>query len=98
MELFFKRHPEITNRQLWLAKKAQLGLGTIQRTLSGETGASIDTIEAIAKVLKIAPFKLLMPSQAMRTMLTEDGGASDSHVPDGLQRRPGRSATLRRSG
>lgn len=73
MDVFFRRkHPEVTNRPLWLAKKSNLGIGTVQRTLACDSGASIDTLEAIAKTLGIQPYKLLMPSAKMRTMLRVD--------------------------
>lgn len=73
MDVFFRRkHPEVTNRPLWLAKKSNLGIGTVQRTLACESGASIDTLEAIAKTLGIQPYRLLVPSAKMRTMLLVD--------------------------
>lgn len=89
MERFFKNKPQITNRNLWLAKKAELGLGTIQRILASGAGTSIDTLEAIARVLGVQPYKLLMPSAKIRAMLSvddrEDGGELDA-----LHRRPDR--------
>ena len=78
MEVFFRRkHPEVTNRPLWLAKKSKLGIGTVQRTLACRSGASIDTLEAIAKTLGIQPYKLLMPSAKMRTMLLVDDHSNE---------------------
>lgn len=91
MERFFKSKPHITNRALWLAEKAELGIGTVQRTLSCSSGASIDTLEAIAKVLGVQPYKLLMPSAKMRSMLSVDDREDENEV-DELHRNSGRSA------
>lgn len=38
-----------------LAKRAGLSLSSVQRTLSAETGASVDTIEALGLALPAAP-------------------------------------------
>jgi hypothetical protein len=92
MERFFKNKSDITNRPLWLATKAKLGIGTVQRTLNCETGASIDTLEAIAKVLGIRPYKLLMPSASVRLMLSVDiEDVEDAEHSEELQRNSDRS-------
>lgn len=93
MERFFKDKPAITNRPLWLAEQAELGIGTVQRTLSGETGASIDTLEALARILRIQPYKFLMPSRAMQALLSVD--QEDLEKPEELQRDRGRTPTRR---
>jgi hypothetical protein len=90
MERFFRNKPRITNRALWLAKKAELGIGTVQRTLSCSSGASIDTLEAIAKVLGVQPYKLLMPSAKMQSMLSVDDH-EDEGAAEELHRRSDRS-------
>jgi hypothetical protein len=86
MDLFFKSRKEVTNRPLWLAEKAELGLGTVQRTLSCASGASIDTLEAIAKVLGVQPYKLLQPSAGMRALLSVDEHEDEGDTEQ-LQRR-----------
>lgn len=94
MERYFKDQQHIKNKTLHLAEKAELGLGTIQRTLSCETGASIDTIEALAKVFGIRPYEMLKPSKAMQTMLSVEGGYA-MEDPEELQRQPSRGPTRR---
>lgn len=94
MDVFFRRrHPEVTNRPLWLAKKSNLGIGTVQRTLACESGASIDTLEALAKTLGIQPYKLLQPSAKMRAMLLVDEREDDVDA-DSLQRGTDRRDAL----
>jgi len=58
MRLHFK---ESANRPLALAKAARLSLSTVQRMLSGETGATLDNINAVAEVLDVAVYQLLVP-------------------------------------
>ena len=49
------------NRPLALAKRADISLSSVQRALSGETGATIDTIERLALALNVSPYQLLLP-------------------------------------
>ena len=51
-----------TGRQLALAKDTKLGLGTIQRVMGREVGASLDNLEAIANALQISLYQLMLPS------------------------------------
>jgi len=44
-----------------LAKAAGLSLSTVQRTISAESGASVDTIESLALALDVFPYQLLLP-------------------------------------
>lgn len=60
--LMESRYRESTNRPMALAKDAGVTLSTVQRTLSRETGASIDTLESFAKVFGLAAYQLLMPT------------------------------------
>lgn len=85
MESYFKDKPHVTNRDLYLAEKAEIGLGTVQRTRDCETGASIDTLEALARVLGIAPYEFLIPSPTMQKLL-----AVPADPVDGLHRAPSR--------
>lgn len=55
------RYKEAANRPMALAKDAGVSLSSVQRTLSRETGASIDTVEAFAKVFGLSAYQLLMP-------------------------------------
>lgn len=59
--LMEQRYKESSNRPLALAKDARLSLSSVQRTLSRETGASIDTVESFAKVFGLPPFQLIVP-------------------------------------
>lgn len=47
------------NSNAKLAKAAGLGLGTINRILSGEAAAGIDTVEAVASKFHLTPSQLL---------------------------------------
>lgn len=49
------------NKPMALAKRAQLSLSTVQRLLSCETGASVDTIEAVSLALGVSPYQMLLP-------------------------------------
>lgn len=90
MESYFRDKPHITNRDLYLAEKAEIGLGTVQRTRDCETGASVDTLEALARVLGIAPYEFLIPSPTMQKLL-----AVPAESQDALQRFPGRLQAAR---
>jgi methylphosphotriester-DNA--protein-cysteine methyltransferase len=59
--LMEQRYKETANRPLALAKDAGVSLSSVQRTLSRETGATVDTVEAFAKVFGLPPFQLLVP-------------------------------------
>lgn len=59
--LMEQRYKESSNRPLALARGAGVSLSSVQRTLSRETGASIDTVEAFAKVFGLPPFQMLVP-------------------------------------
>lgn len=61
LELMEQRYRENPNRPLALAREARLSLSSVQRTMEARTGASVDTIEAIAKVFRVQPFELLIP-------------------------------------
>ena len=59
--LMDQRYRDSANRPMALAKDAQVSLSSVQRTLSRETGASIDTVESFARVFGLPPFQLLVP-------------------------------------
>lgn len=59
--LMEQRYAASSNRPMALAKDAGVSLSSVQRTLSRETGASIDTVEAFSKVFGLSPYQLLMP-------------------------------------
>ena len=52
---------ESANMPLALAKAAKISLSSVQRMLSGETGATLDNIHAVAEVLDVAIYQLLIP-------------------------------------
>jgi len=68
--LMESRYRESTNRPMALAKDARVSLSSVQRTLSRETGATIDTVEAFAKVFRLPPFQLLVPWGLLGEMAT----------------------------
>lgn len=61
--LMEQRYQMSSNRPMSLAKDTGVSLSTVQRTLSREAGASIDTVEAFAKALipGLPAFQLLVP-------------------------------------
>lgn len=59
--LMEERYKESANRPMSLAKDAGVSLSSVQRTLSRETGASIDTVEAFARVFGLPAFQMLVP-------------------------------------
>ncbi len=59
--LMEQRYAASSNRPMALAKDAGVSLSSVQRTLSRETGASIDTVEAFARVFELDAYQLLMP-------------------------------------
>ena len=73
----------LTARQRALSRDAGLSLSTIQRIAGQEVGASIDSLESIAKVFRVAPAALLTPYAGH--------GSLDADPPlsgrDGLHRR-----------
>lgn len=60
IELMDFRYAEHPNRPLALAKEAKLSLSSVQRTMEARTGASVDTLESIARVFGMQPFQLLI--------------------------------------
>lgn len=56
-----QRYRESSNRPMALAKDAGVSLSTVQRTLSREAGASIDTVESFAKVFGLSAYQMLVP-------------------------------------
>jgi len=69
MEAYFADKPHVGNRAKYLSEKAEVSLSTVQRTLSKETGASVDTIEALARVLGTSPYELLTPSSDLQKLM-----------------------------
>lgn len=59
--LMEERYRDHRNKPMALAKDAGVTLSTVQRTLSGITGASVDTLEVFARVFSVQPFELLIP-------------------------------------
>ena len=95
MERYFMDKPKVKNRNKYLAHEAELGLGTVQRTLACTSGASIDTLEALAKVFGIGPYEFLIPSQAMQSLMSAPAKPLPTAAPgvqEQLQRPPGRTA------
>jgi hypothetical protein len=66
LPIVFSALPDITSRQRALAKNAHTSLSTIQRICDGQVGATIDTIEFIARALNTTVTDLLTPSDATR--------------------------------
>ena len=54
------RYADSNNRPKALARDSGVFLSTVQRVLKQEVGATLDTIEALAKAFGIAPHQLLM--------------------------------------
>lgn len=59
--LMEQHYRESTNRPAALAKDTGIALSSVQRTLARQTGATIDTVEAFARVFGLPPFQMLVP-------------------------------------
>jgi hypothetical protein len=100
--LMDQRYKESSNRPMALAKDAGVTLSTVQRTISRETGASIDTLEAFAKVFGLAPFQLLVPWGLLGEIsVRERPTPTARHQPlfrgrDRVEHRPARTSKRRR--
>jgi DNA-binding phage protein len=57
--LMDERYSTSQNKPMSLAKDAGISLSSVQRALSGETASNLDTLEAIAFALDVAPAELL---------------------------------------
>lgn len=55
-------YKESPNKPKALAKATGLSLSSVQRVLSAEAGASIDTLEAIANAFEISVYQLVLPN------------------------------------
>lgn len=89
--LMDKKYAAERNRPGKLSQDAKVSLSTIQRLLSEDVGASIDTIESVARILKVPPFQLLMPSEEMQRAISAQvvAGAVEDNMPmDGPEGRP----------
>lgn len=60
------RYPGLRNQERKLAVEADVALSTLQRLLASESGATVDTISAIAKVFHTAPYKFLIKAEEQR--------------------------------
>jgi hypothetical protein len=58
MEHYF---PTAGDRPRRLSKEAQISLSSVQRVYKGDVGASLDTIEAIARAFDLSAYQLLIP-------------------------------------
>lgn len=55
-------YKESPNKPMALSKATGLSLSSVQRVLSAEAGASIDTLEAIANAFEISVYQLVLPN------------------------------------
>lgn len=89
-----QRYKERSNRPMALAKDAGVSLSTVQRVLSREAGASIDTLEAFAGVFGLPPFQMIVPWG----MLGEIAVAQQQREPLASVRKRASQAAPRRTG
>jgi transcriptional regulator with XRE-family HTH domain len=74
--------------QAQLAEQSELAVDTIAKVETGATGASFDTIEKLANVLRVDPAQLFTPElqgqpfkrKAMTDLVAELGKLSDSEL------------------
>lgn len=59
------------NKPRGLARDAGVGLYTVQRILDANTGANLDTVEAIGKVFKAEAYELLTPLYAKQRLSSD---------------------------
>ena len=69
LPIVYSAIPDLTARQRALARSAHTSLSTIQRICDGKVGASLDTVEFIARALDTTVTELLTPSDATRRAL-----------------------------
>lgn len=86
--LMEQRYRESSNRPMALAKDAGVSLSSVQRTLSRETGASIDTVEAFARVFGLSAYQLLMPGWLGEVVARPQVPAVRAPLFSGTRRRP----------
>ena len=60
------KYAQRDNMPMALAKDAGTSLSTIQRILVGDHGASIDTLEGVARAFRIEPYQLLLQDFTLR--------------------------------
>lgn len=77
--LMAQRYKESSNRPLALSKAAGVSLSSVQRTLSRETGATVDTVEAFARVFGLSPYQLLMPGWLGQTAEAPEAEIKAAH-------------------
>jgi hypothetical protein len=61
-QLIDRHYKDSDNKPKALSKATGLSLSSVQRVLSAETGASIDTIEVIANVFELSAYQLVLPN------------------------------------
>lgn len=86
----YKALPNESAMMKALATKANVSPETIRRIITRGVGASIDTIEDIAKVLHVPAPKLFVAGPEMREALSV---SADDQPAGSLQRYPGLTAT-----
>lgn len=82
----YRSLPLVTDRNRALAKDADVTLSTIQRIVGAETGATVDTLDALASALGCRPQDLLTPYFGAQAPV---GFAEISPERRALQRRQG---------
>ena len=66
MQRRFRQHTFISDQAKALAKLAGVGDSTVMRILRRDRSTTLDTIERIARALKVSPHSLLIASSARR--------------------------------
>lgn len=86
------RSPSLTS-QTALARASKVAQSYLSRVLRGESAATVDTIEAIAKAFTCAPWELLVDSEAIRRVAIErvlaGPAVPDERVAQALGEPPG---------
>lgn len=95
MRLSFK---EKGNKPLALSKAAGISLSSVQRMLSGETGATLDNIHAVAEVLDVAMYQLFIPYlDPGNPQVVKGASPAEQRMYRMLQKTPPRKATEKTS-
>lgn len=71
----YRTLPDVTERNRALAKDASVSFSTIQRIADAKVGATVDTLDALARALECRPQDLLTPyfgSKAPVGLVVED--------------------------
>lgn len=77
----YKDLPNITQRQKRLEAKSGVRLSTIQRLMSQETGANLETLELLAGAFELSLYQLVTPTlEASNPQVIKGASKAEQHL------------------